>query len=62
MNWAGLRKETFATSLGKTVRWYLDNRERMEQMMPGAYQNRVYANYADRAELKHNAVAPAGAR
>ncbi len=41
-------KETFETGLRKTVQWYLDNREWVEGVTSGSYQQWVSANYADR--------------
>lgn len=40
--------ETFETGLRKTVQWYLDNREWVEGVTSGSYQQWVSANYADR--------------
>ncbi len=41
-------QETFETGLRKTVQWYLDNREWVEGVTSGSYQQWVSANYADR--------------
>ncbi|KLU26152.1 spore coat protein [Caballeronia mineralivorans PML1(12)] len=40
--------ETFETGLAKTVRWYLDNREWVDEVASGEYQKWVEANYAER--------------
>ena len=41
-------QETFETGLRKTVQWYLDNREWVEGVTSGSYQQWVSGNYADR--------------
>jgi dTDP-glucose 4,6-dehydratase len=41
-------KETFATGLRKTVRWYLDNREWVEQVRSGDYRKWIEDNYDGR--------------
>lgn len=41
-------QETFETGLRKTVQWYLDNRDWVEGVTSGSYQQWVSANYADR--------------
>ena len=40
--------ETFETGLAKTVRWYLDNQEWVDEVASGEYQKWVEANYAER--------------
>jgi dTDP-glucose 4,6-dehydratase len=55
-------EETFATGLRKTVEWYLNNREWMNEVTSGAYQNWVNANYGHRGAEKTAAPAAAGAR
>lgn len=41
-------QETFETGLRKTVQWYLDNRDWVDGVTSGSYQQWVSANYADR--------------
>lgn len=41
-------KETFATGLRKTVRWYLDNREWVDSVRTGAYRQWIEHNYERR--------------
>ncbi|HVW52310.1 MAG TPA: dTDP-glucose 4,6-dehydratase [Trinickia sp.] len=41
--------ETFETGLAKTVRWYLDNQEWVDEVASGAYRKWVETNYAKRA-------------
>ncbi len=41
-------KETFATGLRKTVRWYLDNRAWVEEVTSGAYREWMETNYGNR--------------
>jgi dTDP-glucose 4,6-dehydratase len=41
-------KETFETGLRKTVQWYLDHADWVEEVTSGAYRNWVETNYARR--------------
>jgi dTDP-glucose 4,6-dehydratase len=41
--------ETFETGLAKTVRWYLDNQEWVDEVASGEYRKWVETNYAQRA-------------
>lgn len=41
-------KESFETGLRKTVRWYLDNRTWVEDIITGNYKNWLAQNYSDR--------------
>ncbi len=41
-------RETFETGIRKTVRWYLDNRQWVENITSGAYQQWIAVNYAGR--------------
>lgn len=41
--------ETFETGLAKTVRWYLDHAQWVEEVQSGEYRNWVELNYAQRA-------------
>lgn len=41
--------ETFATGIEKTVRWYLQNQDWVNEVQSGAYQEWVTQNYARRA-------------
>jgi dTDP-glucose 4,6-dehydratase len=41
--------ETFATGIEKTVRWYLDNQDWVDDVQSGAYQEWVTQNYAQRS-------------
>ncbi len=41
-------KETFATGLRKTVRWYLDNQAWVEEVTSGAYRDWMETNYGGR--------------
>lgn len=41
--------ETFETGLAKTVRWYLDHAQWVEEVQSGEYRNWVELNYAGRA-------------
>jgi dTDP-glucose 4,6-dehydratase len=41
-------KETFASGLRKTVRWYLDNQAWVEEVTTGAYRDWIEANYGAR--------------
>ena len=41
--------ETFETGLAKTVRWYLDNQEWVDEVASGDYRKWVATNYAQRA-------------
>lgn len=43
--------ESFHTGLRKTVRWYLDNPEWVEQVRTGEYRRWLAANYSDRGRL-----------
>jgi dTDP-glucose 4,6-dehydratase len=38
-------KETFATGLRKTVRWYLENQKWVEQIKSGEYQTWIEEHY-----------------
>ncbi|TFF42683.1 dTDP-glucose 4,6-dehydratase [Pseudomonas sp. RIT623] len=40
--------ETFETGIRKTVEWYLDNQEWVQNVQSGAYRDWVEQNYADR--------------
>ncbi|HET7595682.1 MAG TPA: dTDP-glucose 4,6-dehydratase, partial [Burkholderiales bacterium] len=40
--------ERFETGLRKTVEWYLDHMEWVEDVTSGAYRNWLDLNYADR--------------
>jgi dTDP-glucose 4,6-dehydratase len=40
--------ETFETGLGKTVRWYLEHSDWVDEVTSGAYRNWVETNYAQR--------------
>ena len=42
-------RETFATGLAKTVRWYLDHAEWVAQVRSGEYRQWIEKNYAGRA-------------
>ena len=42
--------ETFATGIGKTVRWYLDHPQWISNVQSGAYREWVEKNYAGRKE------------
>ena len=42
--------ETFETGLRKTVQWYLDNREWIEQVTSGSYRDWIEQNYDDRSD------------
>jgi dTDP-glucose 4,6-dehydratase len=42
-------RETFATGLGRTVRWYLDNPGWVAQVRSGEYRNWIEKNYQKRA-------------
>ena len=42
-------EETFATGIRKTVAWYLDNAEWLEQVTSGQYRQWVDLNYTERA-------------
>jgi len=41
-------RETFSTGLRKTVQWYLDNPEWIEDVVSGAYRQWMEQNYQDR--------------
>jgi len=41
-------EETFKTGLQKTVRWYLDNSQWVQNVTSGAYQNWIERNYGKR--------------
>ena len=41
-------EETFATGLRKTIQWYLDNPEWVENVRSGEYQNWMKENYQER--------------
>lgn len=40
--------ETFATGIRKTVAWYLDNQEWLDEVMSGQYRQWIDLNYAER--------------
>jgi dTDP-glucose 4,6-dehydratase len=40
--------ETFATGLRKTVRWYLDNPQWVQQVKTGEYRKWIEHNYSNR--------------
>ncbi|MBN3852551.1 dTDP-glucose 4,6-dehydratase [Paraburkholderia sp. Ac-20340] len=40
--------ETFESGLAKTVRWYLDHQEWVDEVASGAYRNWIETNYAQR--------------
>ena len=40
--------ETFETGIAKTVRWYLENRDWVERIVNGNYQNWIMQNYGNR--------------
>jgi dTDP-glucose 4,6-dehydratase len=44
--------ETFESGIRKTVRWYLENPEWVENVKSGAYRAWVQTNYADRTEAQ----------
>lgn len=44
-------KESFASGLRKTVRWYLDNRKWVEQVQTGEYRRWLEVNYDARDQL-----------
>jgi dTDP-glucose 4,6-dehydratase len=46
LDWKPL--ENFASGLGKTVRWYLENRPWVERVRTGAYREWLQTNYANR--------------
>lgn len=48
--------ETFETGIRKSVEWYLQNPDWVEQIQSGAYRDWVDANYADRAGLQKAAA------
>jgi dTDP-glucose 4,6-dehydratase len=48
-------QETFATGLRKTVQWYLDHQEWMDEVTSGAYLNWVDANYGHRQQAVETA-------
>jgi dTDP-glucose 4,6-dehydratase len=60
LSWLAL--ETFATGMRKTVEWYLANKQWMEEVTSGAYQNWVHANYGNRNEDTKSAPTAAGAK
>lgn len=41
--------ETFETGIRKTVQWYLDNQQWVENVLSGSYREWVEKNYSDRA-------------
>lgn len=43
-------RETFATGIRKTVRWYLDNQEWVANVQSGAYREWIEKNYGGRIE------------
>mgnify|MGYP001168733376 FL=1 len=47
LGWAP--RETFATGIARTVRWYLDNAAWVEQVRSGEYRRWIETNYAKRA-------------
>lgn len=44
-------EESFETGLRKTVEWYLNNKDWVESVTSGAYQQWLNSNYGERAEL-----------
>jgi dTDP-glucose 4,6-dehydratase len=42
-------RESFETGLAKTVRWYLEHAEWVEQVKSGEYRRWMEANYAKRS-------------
>ena len=40
--------ETFASGIRKTVRWYLDHAEWVQDVTSGAYKNWIDINYSER--------------
>ena len=44
--------ETFESGIRKTVNWYLENPEWVENVKSGAYRAWVQTNYAERAEAQ----------
>lgn len=47
-------KENFESGLLKTVQWYLDNQNWVEQVQSGAYQSWIQQNYEDRKTTQLN--------
>jgi dTDP-glucose 4,6-dehydratase len=47
--------ETFETGIGKTVRWYLDNQDWVDNVQSGDYLKWVEKNYDQRKAVKGNA-------
>ena len=43
--------EQFETGLRKTVRWYLENSEWVNNVRTGTYRDWIAKNYAERAEI-----------
>jgi dTDP-glucose 4,6-dehydratase len=41
-------QESFETGLRKTIQWYLDNPDWVENVTSGAYQHWIGLNYSDR--------------
>ncbi len=44
-----LPQETFASGIRKTVQWYLDNQQWVDNVKSGAYQSWIEQNYGERA-------------
>lgn len=44
--------ETFASGMQKTIAWYLENRDWLEEVMSGQYRQWIDLNYAERAQGK----------
>ena len=49
-------QETFDTGIEKTVRWYLDNQEWMDNVTSGDYQNYYDRMYGHRAKLAYSSL------
>lgn len=43
-------RESFASGIRKTVQWYLDNRDWVENVRSGVYQDWIHTNYGHRLE------------
>lgn len=43
-------RETFESGMRRTIRWYLDNMDWVENVTSGAYQNWIHKNYVARGE------------
>ena len=42
-------RETFATGMRKTIEWYLEHQEWLDEVMSGQYRQWIDLNYAERA-------------